>query len=256
MAKGAGTALTRWDQQLLADANLARAQEESVMLGSFLSLRGGVLSFNGNPFPGNKVNAIVLDSVLENVFYGAKFDPDSPASPKCYAFGRDNDGMAPHEKAPDKQHATCKGCPQNEWESGDRGRGKACKNSRRLAVILADEALKSAATLKDAQLAFLRVPVTSVKAWAGYVTQLANVAKKPTYAVVTELALTPDPKTQFKLSFKLAANITNGALYDELIAKRKAAMEGIIFPYAVREDGGDGGAARGGGRGRKFVRKG
>lgn len=243
MSKATGTSLAKWDQQLLADANLARAQEESVMLGSFISLRGGVLSFNGNPFPGNKVNAIVLDSVLENVFYGAKFDPDNPATPKCYAFGRDNDALAPHEKAPEKQHPTCKGCKQNAWDSGDRGRGKACKNSRRLALVLADEALKSPETLKDAQLAYLRVPVTSVKAWAGYVTQLANVTKKPTYAVVTELALTPDPKTQFKLSFKLSQDVRNQGLFEALAAKRRAATESIIFPYAVREDDGGGSAA-------------
>lgn len=232
---GGGGALIAWDEQLLADANLARAGEESVMLGSFISFRGGQMTFNGNTFPNNKASFIVLDSVLENVWYAEKWKPDSPASPACYAFGRLDAEMKPHEKAEDPQNATCKGCPMNEWESADEGRGKACKNSRRLALIPADESLKSADTMKDANIAFARIPVTSVKAWAGYVTQLANVTKKPPYAVVTEIMVTTDPKTQFKVSFKLVRSIDDRHVQQALLEKVQQARSSIIFPYAPRE---------------------
>lgn len=236
MSKKTGTSLVAWDQQLLADAQLARASEESVMLGSFISLKGGQMSMNGNPFPNNKFNAIVLDSVLENVFYTGDYDPDSPQSPSCYAFARKDGDLKPHEKVEKPEHPTCKGCPNNEWGSAERGRGKACKNSRRLAVITADEALKSAEAMRDANIAYIRVPVTSVKAWAGYVTQLANVTKKPPYAVVTEIAEVPDAKSQFKLTFKLVRDVRETHVHAALLEKQRVAAAGIIFPYTAIEE--------------------
>lgn len=251
MAKKSGsTSLVAWDQQLLADAEIAKSSEESVMLGSFVSLKGGVMSLNGNPFPGNKVQALVLDSVLENVFYGQDFNPDSPASPECYAFARKEDDLKPHEKVASPVHATCKGCANNEWGSADKGRGKACKNSRRLAIIPADEALKSADTMRDAKIAYLRIPVTSVKAWAGYVTQLATVTKKPPYAVVTEIAEVPDPKSQFKLTFKLVRDVRETHAQAALLERVQEARSSIIFPYAPRSE--DGGEPKAKGRGSKF----
>ena len=43
---------------------------------------------------------IVADFGFENALYEAAFDPDNPASPVCYAFGRDADGMKPHKDSP------------------------------------------------------------------------------------------------------------------------------------------------------------
>src|SRR6202012_2084920 len=160
----------------------------STASGSFFSVKGGILSFNGNTFPDNTVAAVVIDFVLENVYYEGKFDPETPTNPKCFAFGREDADMAPHEVSTengDAQNDVCKGCQWNEWGSAETGRGKACKNRRRLALIPAG-AFNSktnqltpydADEFETATMGFLALPVTSVKAFSGYVKQLGASLK-------------------------------------------------------------------------------
>lgn len=220
--------LNKYDAELAALAQSSAVAEESALGGgAFISTKGGRLSFGGAQVPGDKMNVIIIASVLENVFYNEAYDPESPSSPVCYAFGDDEKLLAPHEKATEPQHEKCKGCPQNEWGSADRGKGKACANVRRLACI-PEAALDD---VEGAEVAYLKVAVMSVKNWAGYVNQLATTLKRPPFAVVTELSLVPDPKSQFRIQFKLVREITDGATIGELIAKNKVERERITFPY-------------------------
>lgn len=235
MAKRPGTALVQYEQQLLEQANVAKATEESVALGQFFQTKNGVLSYNGAPVKDNTMQVIVVDHVLENKMYplGKKFDPNSPQTPICYAFGRINEDMVPHEKAPQPQHAQCKGCPQNEFGTSDTGQGKACKNVRRLALIPVPE---DADQVKDAQVAYLAPPVTSVRGWAGYVQQLANVLKRPPLGVITQVSVVPDQNTQFKVTFKCVEKIEDPAILGALLEKQKEIGANIGFPYPVIDE--------------------
>jgi hypothetical protein len=221
--------VNKWDEELARQAQMAASIEESVIVGgNFVSTRGGRLSFNGGEVPGNKLNVIILDHILENHYYTGRFDPDTPQSPVCFAFGRTEVEMAPHEKATEPQAEACKGCPLNEFGSADTGKGKACKNIRRLALI-PEDAIED---LEGVQVAYFKVPVTSVKAWAGYIQQLANVLRRPPFAVVTEISIVPDAKTQFKVQFKLVSQIDDGDHLAALLAKKNEMAETIAFPYA------------------------
>jgi len=224
-----GGALVAVEKELLQQAQVARATEESVQTGQFFGTRGGILTFNGAPIKENKMQVIVVDHILANVFYKGKFNPDDPVPPVCYAFGRDDKELVPHEKATDQQHEQCKGCPQNEWGTADTGRGKACKNSRRLACIAAD--VVDSGNVQDAQVAYLAVPVTSVKGWAGYVRQLADVLRRPPLGVVTEVSLVPDAKDQFKMVFRSVEPINDKKVLGQLLAKQKAVSSDIAFPF-------------------------
>src|SRR3990167_7275206 len=137
MAKKPQTGLINWEAELAAQAEVAAGMEASTGTGSFFSIKGGLLSFAGSPMPNNQMAVIVLDSLMENVYYEGAYDASNPQGPKCFAFGRNEADMAPHEvtvQAGCQQSEACAGCPMNEWASAAQGRGKACKNTRRLAM--------------------------------------------------------------------------------------------------------------------------
>ena len=224
-------ALTRWDEKLAAEAQMATAAVASIGTGgNWISTRNGRLSYKSGEVPENKMSVIVIDYILENGWYSQPFDPDNPASPDCYAFGRDTRQMKPHEKASNPQgdaNGMCIGCEKNQYGSADRGKGKACANRIRLAMITEGDM----EDIENAEVAYMKVPPTSQKAWAGYVNQIAGVLKKPPCAVVTEISVVPHPKTQFQVQFKLVQAIEDGAALEALFAKKEQVEREIDFPY-------------------------
>jgi len=235
-AKKPGTALTLWEQEM-AGAAAAQASKEEIT-GSFksISMKGGILSVDDNPVDDNEMNVVIIAAVHENQFYLEDYDPSTPASPACYAFGETDDGMTPHENSQDKQNDSCDGCPNNEWGSADKGRGKACKNVRRLLCVSAD-AIQSAEDLAEAEARLLKLPVMSVKNWSTYVKNtLGDDIKRPYYGVVTRIKVVPDAKSQFKVQFHFEELIDfDDELYAAMKKKVAEAEKNIINPYPVFE---------------------
>lgn len=231
------TAVTKWDEKLKASADGYGETESSVALGQFISFRAGQMTFHGSPIEDNKLDTIVLDAVIENAYYEGEFDADNPVSPLCYAFGRDGKVMKPHDQSPKKQHEQCQGCWANEFNSAERGRGKACKNVRRLALIAVPGKLTVDAILKS-EIAYAKVPVTSVPAWAAHVKGIKEVLKKPPFGVVTTIGCVPDQKSQFKVTFKIREEIKDQRLLEALFKRNEEARATIEFPYPVFEDTG------------------
>lgn len=219
-------AVANWDARLAQYAEESAATEQTSG-GKFVSIRGGRLSYGGAEVPGNKMSVIILDHIMENHLYTERFDPDTPVSPACFAFGRKEDEMGPHENSTEPQASACKGCPMNEFGTADTGKGKACKNIRRLALIPED----GLDDLENAEIAYLKVPVMSVKTWAGYVQSVANNLKRPPFGVVTEISVVPDPKSQFRLTFTVGESIEDAAVLEALIKRREQVAKEIDFPY-------------------------
>ena len=224
-------AITKYDAEMAKYAQMAKDTEKNVGGGNFIGLQGGRMRYKGAEIPGNKMNVIVIDHILENNYYADKYDPDNIAPPDCYAFGRDEDEMVPHENSAKPQSGACVGCEKNEWGTADGGggKGKACGNRRRLALVTEGDM----EDVESAEIAYLRLPVTSVRAWAGYVRQCADVLNKPPFAVVTSIEVVPDSKTQFKLQFELVQEIDDGEALGALLALREKVEKEIDFPYQV-----------------------
>lgn len=217
------TALANWDEELAKHATAA--SEKEVIGGKQLSARAGILNIAGEPVAGNKLRVIVLASVFQNTFYEGKFDPDNVQSPSCAAVAEEEEQLAPTEVVEFKQHDTCIGCPQNVWGTADTGRGKACKNGRRLALLSGDDT--SASSLRDGEVLTFGLPVTSVKGWALYVKGLASNFKRPPFAVITEIGAVPDPKTQFRITFKVLDQIP-GSVGGLIMKRREEALKDLL----------------------------
>jgi hypothetical protein len=154
----------------------------------------------------------------------------------CYAFGTDKEVMAPHSEAAFPQNDNCASCQWNQFESAERGRGKACGNKVRLALIPESEIEDD--NLTNPEIAYFRIAVTSVKNWMKYIKELDKAVSRPHWAVITELAVEPDGDTQFKITFSLAKPdglIEDSNLFEPLETLWESAMEGIDFPYPKYE---------------------
>jgi hypothetical protein len=229
-----------WEEQMMQDAEAAANMEARIGSSQFFSTKGGVLKYNDSPIPGNQMAVIVLDYVHEKTYYEDDYDPDNPASPVCFAFGRgDEQDLVPHADSADPQNDKCHGCEWNEFGSADRGQGKACKDARRLGLIAAGkldgddwEISEDPEYYEAQQVALLRLPPTSLKAWATYVKKLKGAMGRPPYGVVTLIKVVPDEKNQFSITFDYLGKIPNEIGPTIMQMHSEAQEPGIIdFPY-------------------------
>jgi hypothetical protein len=217
------TAIVDWQAELSALA-VATAEAEKPS-GNWVSFKNGRLSIGGNQMKDDKVQCIVVNSVFENQWYMHKFDPDNPQSPDCYAIADLEEDLKPHKDSGAPQSPTCAECPKNAWGSDPGGgRGKACKNVRRLAMIAAVDA-SHPDHVKKADIAIAKLPVTSVANWSTYANQIANVLKLPPLAVISEMSVEPNSKTIFQVNFALIDKVSDSAVIQALLGKRKDTME-------------------------------
>lgn len=249
MAAGKTKALAKWDAELAKEAEVAAAMEANTGGGQFISTRGGKLSIDDAPVPGNRMAVHVLDHIMENVYYEGDYDADNPSAPSCYAFGRDEKTMSPHPKVVEAGTAVsekCAGCPNNEFGSADKGRGKACKNTRRLALLPAgtyDEKGKlklftDSEHHESANIRFMKLPVTSVKGFAGFVKSVAGTLKMPPHGIITKVSVEPDAKTQHKVVFEPVQKLPE-SVGPAVMKRREEAKATIEFPYASFEESDD-----------------
>ena len=241
-------AVVSWDEELARAATIAGSMEAGAGGLQFFSMQAGQLSFNDMPVPGNQMAVVVLDYILENIYYTEKWEAGNPLPPTCFAFGREDHKMTPHPvvfEHQQEQNAQCRDCPRNEWASAETGRGKACRNTRRLAVISAGTldpqtarftAFDDPQHYADAPIQYLKLPVTSVKPWSGYVKQLIATVKRPPFGVFTRIRVVPDSKTQFRVECSALSPISDD-LRSVIMTRHADAEKAIDFPYAL--DAGD-----------------
>ena len=95
---------------------------------------------DGQKHPG-PLECIILDFAWLMVHYPGVYNSNNPQQPNCFAIGRENPEageLKPHHTVSTPQGENCAACPKNEWGSAASGRGKACKNQRRLIIVPPD----------------------------------------------------------------------------------------------------------------------
>jgi hypothetical protein len=243
--KAKSTAVANYDEQLAAMMQQEVETEKSVSTGGkFISTKGGQLSYDGNAMANNEMYVVILDHIFENAYYEGRFDPENPQPPTCFAFGRNEKDMIPHVNVTEADQAQCDNCadcPLNQW--GSEGKGKACKNVRRLALIPAGHVDRKTDELElydenhflTSEVAYLKLPVTSTKGFSTYVKQVAQAYSKPTLGVITRIFTTPDAKTQYKVNFEAIEEVPQ-ELLGALMQRRSAVVEEIDFPYSLERE--------------------
>lgn len=172
-------------------------QEQAADLTGGVSVGFPVLSIKGKVFhikqggeatlvtqpnsedPATSLNVILLKANphISKVYYENGYEEGADTKPTCYS----NNGIAPEDDSEEKQSLKCATCPKNQWGSRitDNGKkGKACSDSRRVAVAPAGEP-------DNAML--LRVPAASLKPLMQYGKALSSRGV-PYQAVITKLS--------------------------------------------------------------------
>ncbi len=122
---------------------------------------------------------VIVDFTSSNKFYDGPYDKDNIAPPACFAIGDNPTTLVPSDNSPVKQSDSCSTCPMNQF--GSAGKGKACKNTRVLAVLPPDAD-------EDTPLWILNVSPTAIKAFDSYVASVARQFQLPPVGVVTEVS--------------------------------------------------------------------
>jgi len=207
MVPGSGHVPEGWEARIQQYAKRDAATAKGAAGWPYISTKGGVFKVEETRLE-ELPPMIVLGTVFENSFFAGLYDADHASAPTCFAIGTEEENLAPPESLGDQRQCIqteptspkCSGCWANVFGTGERGKGKACKNTRRLALLPADEL--SVGSLSQAQCFMLRLSVTSVKQYASYANKVARSLEIPLFMLRTRIRIEPDPKTQFKILFE------------------------------------------------------
>lgn len=139
----------------------------------------------------HEIEAVVVDFAAANYYYTENFDRNHVTPPVCFSLGLEPAGMTPSEKAPDPQAGSCAGCWANQF--GSSGKGKACQNTRLLAVLPVD-------ATAETPLWILKVSPTAIRAFDGHVSSVARKHGLPVRAVITKLSFSEDQYASLRFS--------------------------------------------------------
>jgi hypothetical protein len=211
------------------------AKQERPELGRIGAAASG-LSYAGESVPGNRLEVVVLAGNFHHAYYDNQYDPDTPQSPDCFSQSMANEAlMSPHDASGIKQHDECKTCPKAQWGSEPtRGKGKACKQSRKLLVLPAD-CIDSSELVATADAATFLLSPTNGATYGKLVSKLA-VAGQPVFACVSEIVWTSDPKTQYKITINPLRGITDPAVLAALMKRASEAGLVLLEPYPKNEE--------------------
>lgn len=148
--------------KMLAERLLQTVSQPS---GKFISCRNKQFNL-GNGVIARTIDCIIMDVVRFNALKKPYVPNQRMEAPECWALGMNDATLAP-TNAPKPVAKTCAECPKNEFGSAPNGRGKACSNMYRLAVVppTADE---------NAEVMLLSVPPTSLKNFNGFFSEISR----------------------------------------------------------------------------------
>jgi hypothetical protein len=220
------------------------------------------------------LNLIVLADAHVNVWYPEAYDPDSPSPPGCFALaptlqldaqgkpveGTGETALHAHESSPQRQGGVhdhdCATCGMNQWGSAERGKGKACGNTRLLAVVAADD--PALGTEQEPKAALLGLSPTSLAPWGKFVTALSKVERRPPWGAVIRFTFDKKNKDERRRKAVIASGyqlITNPAIAHQILKMRKDILESKVLlrplPTSVAEEGKPAKKAKGKGKEKK-----
>lgn len=209
--------------KLLAQA--AQEQSSAEVSGiPFISLKGKKFTL-GEEKLGSVLDVVILADVLDYSYYDRAYDPDTITPPACFAIGKDIELLSPHADSPTPISETCKTCHFNEFQSAANGKGKACRNGRR--ILIAPVSSDGSVNLTD--LAIINMAPTSLKGYSRYAKNLATVKKLPTWSVVTTLSFDDDSAwPQLVAEFK---GVAPGTVINEIAKRLEEFAEAVSVPY-------------------------
>lgn len=106
---------------------------------------------------GSEFDVVILAAAAQKTWYDRPYVKDDVISPACWYVGTESETeWAPSELSPVRQSDTCVECPLNAYGSSSTGKGKACGEKYRLAMVAADDT-------ECKEIGVMTIPTTSIK---------------------------------------------------------------------------------------------
>lgn len=233
--------LVPFDRSILDIAGVSGSENREKVDSARISFKGGKFKFQdsllGNA--GNEFWGIVLNFSFVKTFYAKKFKEGEVAFPECFAISAEAESKTwePHANSNVAQASSCDTCEHNKWGTApDDGKGKACRDQRRLVVLVADSFKSGAMGLADATLGVLEIAPTSIKHWKKYYNDMRMAYGVDCFAYVTRFYL-DDAFDYPVVRYSLHKFVDNRELLLALKDKvSKEALEMAMRPYSKQEE--------------------
>jgi hypothetical protein len=173
------TALQSLQEQIKAELAVVR-KSVAPPSSNKISTRDKKFTLPGGQVVQGALECVILDHRNLHQYYTKPYDPQNPSPPDCFAIAKEFSDLSPHnhEGVSKPQHDQCAGCPMNEFGTARVGKGKACQNKVKLAVVPPDAG-------PDADILTLEIPASSLKYWNKLVSGLESAGRLPIQAIVS-----------------------------------------------------------------------
>ncbi len=153
------------------------------------------------------IECVIVDFAAAHYYYTTAYSEGDVTPPDCFALGLNAPELAPSSKALHKQAENCAVCPQNQFGTAPNGKGKACRNTRLLALLPLD-------ATEETPLQLLSLSPTAIKAFDDYAAAIARTYRAPPYKVISMIGFDPTasyatlrfgkprPNPAYELAFK------------------------------------------------------
>lgn len=223
-----GTAVAKAKVNLPAEVMAATAQEIAEYQRRLAPSTGNrILATQSKmfKFPNGDESAefegVIVDFCAANYYYPEDFDRNNIVPATCLALGLEPTTMTPVATSPEVQSKDCASCWANQWESAAKGRGKACSNTRLLAILPPDA---DAST----QMLVLRTSPTAIKAFDAHVAGVARTLQRPIRGVITKFTFSAEseyPTVRFTVDSPVDAD-----LWAAVDARKDEARQMLLTP--------------------------
>tara|TARA_R110000737_G_scaffold41837_2_gene62527 strand:+ start:1591 stop:2316 length:726 start_codon:yes stop_codon:yes gene_type:complete len=219
--------IANWKQDLeIAAAKVAKTERPD---DSYISLKGGVMSYQDNAIPDNKLEVVVVAASFARSCFMRPYDGDDTDPPECFANAIDIGDLAPHENVVEPFAKVCseKACEWAVFGTALQGKGPRCKTRRKL-MVMPVSGLENPA---EAEIATLAIPPTSIKNWSAYANKIASGAGLPPWGVKTMITVKPHPKKQFEVTFETTGPVDNDRHLAGIHSRIDEAEASLLQPY-------------------------
>lgn len=209
-------------QQQFADEVANLQKRISAPSGDRITVTQGKTFKLPNGLEVDELEGVVVDFAAANHYYTTEFDRNNIVPPECFAIGLEPAGLVPSDNSPAKQAESCAACWANQFKSARNGRGKACANSRLLAILPLDADIST-------QPMILKVSATGLRSFDGHVASVAQAYGVPVRGVITKITFSDDEWASLRFA-------VNGRPDKELLALAQAAKEAAMTRLLVEPD--------------------
>lgn len=180
---------------------------------------------------GEEINVVILDVSpshgFSKTYYEGAYVAGSTDAPTCQSA----DGIRPDAFADNKQSDLCRTCEKAQWGSAKSmsgGKAKACADSKRLYIKLAEEL-----TDPDAPVYLITVTVMSLKPFGAYGKKLASEGIPTPAIAITKLGFDEEASVP-KLTFELVGIMDDSNVKEALaLAEEKKWDQKITTPQTA-----------------------